>query len=61
MEQAKQIDITDPAVTVEQLYKLALEQQKQATAFFSQLQQAQTNVAAIEAEIERRKASAKEE
>ena len=49
-----QIDITDPAVSVEQLYKLALEQQKAVTSLLAQLQQAQANVQAIEAEIQRR-------
>jgi len=51
-----QIDITDPAVTVEQLYKLALEQQKAVTSLLAQLQQAQANVQAIEAEIQKRQA-----
>ena len=53
-DQQKQIDITDPAVTIEQLYKFALEQQKNVTGFYAQMQQAQANVVAIEAEIEKR-------
>jgi peptidoglycan hydrolase CwlO-like protein len=48
MEQ-KQVDIT--TLNVEELYKLALEQQKQITQLVAQLNQAQMNVAAIEAEI----------
>jgi hypothetical protein len=45
-------------VTVEELLKLALEQQKNVTSFYAQMQQAQANVTAIEAEIQKR-ASAK--
>jgi peptidoglycan hydrolase CwlO-like protein len=52
--QPQQIDITSPDVTIEQLYKLALEQQKAVTNLFAQMQQAQANVAALEAEIEKR-------
>ena len=48
----KQIDIS--TMSTEELYKLALEQQKAVTSFFSQLQQAQTNVQALEAEIAKR-------
>ena len=51
MEQ-KQVDIN--TMSIQELYKLALEQQKAVTSFFSQLQQAQTNVQALEAEIEKR-------
>ena len=51
-QQAQQIDITK--LPVVELYRLALEQQKNVTALFAQLQQAQANVAAIEAEIAKR-------
>lgn len=54
MEQPKQIDITSPSVTVAELYKLALEQQKNVTNFYAQMQQAQANVMAIEVEIKKR-------
>jgi peptidoglycan hydrolase CwlO-like protein len=45
----KQVNIKE--MSVEELYKLALEQQKQITQLVAQLNQAQMNVAAIEAEI----------
>lgn len=48
------IDITSPTVTVTQLYKLAFEQQKSVTSLFAQMQQAQANVTALEAEIAKR-------
>ena len=51
MEQ-KQVDIT--TLTVEELYKLALERQKVVTQLVAQLSQEQANVAAIEAEIAKR-------
>jgi hypothetical protein len=61
MTDQKQIDITDPALSVLELCKLALEQQKNATMFLAQsqqaganAQQAQANVQAIEAEITKR-------
>jgi hypothetical protein len=51
-DQTQKVDIT--TMTVEQLYKLALGEQKNVTAFYSQLQQAQANVTLIEAEIAKR-------
>ena len=53
MEQ-KQVDLT--TLSVEELYKLALERQKMITQLVAQLNQEQANVAAIEAEIAGRKA-----
>jgi peptidoglycan hydrolase CwlO-like protein len=50
----QQIDITSKDVSIEQLYKLALEQQKAVTSLYAQMQQAQAIVQAIEAEIAKR-------
>ena len=44
-----QVDIK--TMDIAALWKLAFEQQKQTTQLLAQLQQAQANVAAIEAEI----------
>jgi len=54
MEQMEQKQVDINTMSIQELYKLALEQQKAVTSFFSQLQQAQTNVQALEAEIEKR-------
>ena len=48
-----QVDITK--MTVEELWRIAFEQQKAVTSLFAQLQQTQANVTAIEAEIAKRK------
>ena len=40
--------------SIEELYKVALQEQKNVTNLLAQLQQAQANVAALEAEIEKR-------
>ena len=45
----QQVDITK--MTVAELWKIAFEQQKNLTAMVAQIQQAQANIAAIEAEI----------
>lgn len=47
-----QVDITK--MSVEELWKIAFEQQKAVTSLFAQLQQTQANVTAIEAEIAKR-------
>ena len=52
MTEQKQIDIEK--ASIEELYKLALQEQKTATQLLAQLQQAQANVAALEAEIAKR-------
>ena len=49
---AEQFDIEK--ASIEELYKLALQESKTATALLAQLQQAQANVAALEAEIAKR-------
>ena len=49
---AEQFDIEK--ASVEELYKLALQEAKNATALVAQLNQAQANVAALEAEIKKR-------
>jgi len=53
MSEQQQVDITK--MTVAELWKIAFEQQKNVTAMLAQLQQAQANIAAIEAEIATRK------
>jgi hypothetical protein len=58
MEQQQQVDITK--MDDGQLWKLAFEQQKQLTNLLAQMQQTQANIAAIEAEIEKRKPKEKE-
>ena len=52
MEEQKQFDIEK--ASIEELYKVALGEQKNITTLLAQLQQAQANVAALEAEIEKR-------
>jgi hypothetical protein len=54
MEQPKQIDITSPSVSMEMLYKLAFEHQKQVTNLLAQLQQVQSSLVILEAEISKR-------
>jgi hypothetical protein len=48
----QQVDITQMPIAI--LWKIAFEQQKNITAMLAQLQQAQANIAAIEAEIAKR-------
>jgi hypothetical protein len=52
-QQQQQVDITKMDESA--LWKLAFEQQKQLTNLLAQLQQTQGNIAAIEAEIGKRK------
>jgi len=54
MEQMEQKQVDINTMSIQELYKLALEQQKAVTSLFSQMQQAQTNVQVLEAEIEKR-------